>query len=113
LHLSYEQLEQIESHAPHNQAAKAKVHKPPSHKAWVLYAWQQARLSGKKLGNSEWWVKVYEHFDVSRGELAKMDFVESGCLYGLWGDQPLNVLLKERDHAHDTIWLWYLEQMHR
>jgi hypothetical protein len=28
LHLSYEQLERIESHAPRDQAAKAEAHKP-------------------------------------------------------------------------------------
>ena len=36
--------------------------------------------SDEKLG--EWWVNVYEitGLDVSRGELAEMDFVESGCV---------------------------------
>jgi hypothetical protein len=38
----------------------------------------KSRKSDKKLG--EWWVNVNEitRLDVSRGELAKMDFVESG-----------------------------------
>ena len=38
----------------------------------------KTRKSDKKLG--EWWMNVYEiaRLDVSRGELAKMDFVESG-----------------------------------
>lgn len=42
----------------------------------------KSRKSDKKLG--EWWVNVYEitRLDVSRGELAKMDFVESGCFEG-------------------------------
>jgi hypothetical protein len=39
----------------------------------------KSRKSDKKLG--KWWVNVYEiaRLDVSRSELAKMDFVESGC----------------------------------
>ena len=42
----------------------------------------KSRKSDKKLG--KWWVNVYEitRLDVSRGELAKMDFVKSGCFKG-------------------------------
>ena len=42
----------------------------------------KSRKSDEKLG--EWWVNVYEItcLDVSRGKLAKMDFVKSGCLKG-------------------------------